>query len=461
MKTSFYDFINERIMWTNEMLQDEANKYSTRLDLKKNNYAAYSTAWARNLLDELFKDHPNEGRQRLTWDVKTIQDLANKCKTKHEFVEKYNSAAQAAQKRGIMGELFKNHPNKGHRATYYDYWTKEKLQDEANKYKTRQEFNKNNSRAYQIAVKKDLIDDLFKDHNNQGLSDQREFDGFWTKERLQKEANKCQTRIEFQKKYPRAYNAASKKKMIDELFSGHFNDGYLDREEWKENSYVIYVYELKEFNKAYVGLTNDVKRRDIEHLWDEKTKLNNFCRENNLQFPKYKILEEDLNSIEARNQEIYWVNFYKENGWEMFNIAKPGSIGGNKVTWTRKKLKELASKYKTRKELRIDNPSAYDAALKYKIVDDLFKDHSNKGYLYKEPNEKTNWTKEMLQEEANKYKTRREFLINNTRAYNFAYKHDLLNDLFKNHPNQGFLKKKVKLKNIKNLDKFNKFLKKN
>jgi hypothetical protein len=54
--------------------------------------------------------------------------------------------------------------------------------------------------------------------------------------------------------------------MMDYLFRNHERLGYADVDEWKENSYVIYAYEIKEFNSAYVGLTNDIKRRDREHL---------------------------------------------------------------------------------------------------------------------------------------------------------------------------------------------------
>ena len=34
-----------------------------------------------------------------------------------------------------------------------------------------------------------------------------------------------------------------------------------------------------------------------------------FCKENDIQYPKYKILEENLTSIEAQRQERYWESF--------------------------------------------------------------------------------------------------------------------------------------------------------
>ena len=66
------------------------------------------------------------------------------------------------------------------------------------------------------------------------------------------------------------------------------------------------------------------------------------------------------------------------------------------------------------------------------MIDFLFKDHANQGRT------KNHWTKEKLQEEANKSKSRKDFRDNNRKAYNMAKEYKIMNDLFKNHPNQGY-----------------------
>ena len=261
-------------------------------------------------------------------------------------IQKYNQFNEALQQNG--------------------YWNKEQLQKEANKYKTRSEFVKNNAYAYYKSLKMNILDELFKNHINNGYSDKQKISGYWTEERLQDEVNKYENRNEFNKNNIAAYCAASKKNLIDKLFKNHTNQGYMDKEEWKENSYVIYVYELEDFNSVYIGLTNDVKRRDKEHLFDEKEKMALFCKENNIPYPKYKILEKDLKSTEAQRQEKYWVEHYKNNGWGMFNIAKTGGLGGGKK-WTKKSLQEEANKYKTIREFRKNNSAAYGAAQKRKL----------------------------------------------------------------------------------------------
>lgn len=202
-------------------------------------------------------------------------------------------------------------------------WTKEKLQEEANKYNTRSDFRNKNKKAYSASIKRKIINELFKNHPNQGRTNKQVPMGYWTKETLQEEANKYLTRKQFEINRSGAYATALRKKIMDELFKNHLNNGYsLDNEKWKENSYVIYAYELEEFNKVYVGLTNNIIRRDREHLFNKKEKISLFCKKNDLPFPKYKILESNLNLKNVKDREKYWYYYYKDNNWNLFNVAK-------------------------------------------------------------------------------------------------------------------------------------------
>lgn len=62
-------------------------------------------------------------------------------------------------------------------------------------------------------------------------------------------------------------------------------------------------------------MTNDIEIRDKNHIFDKKEKMNLFCRENNISYPKYKIIEKNLKSSEAQSQEKYWLDFYKNMGY--------------------------------------------------------------------------------------------------------------------------------------------------
>ncbi len=331
-------------------------------------------------------------------------------------LKKYNQYITESQK---MSSLHNN-----------SYWTKERLQEEANKYETRTEFSKNNTYAYIKTLKNNLLDELFKNHTNNGYSKKQKISGYWSDERLQEEANKYETRTEFNKNNAAAYGKALKMNILDKLFKNHTNNGYINKEEWKENSYVIYVYELEDFNICYIGLTNNIIRRDKEHLFNIKSKLSSFCKENDLSLPKYKILEQNLKSNEAQKQEKYWLNYYKDNGWKMFNSIEAGGLGSLSKKWTKKELQKEADKYKTRVEFKKNNYAAYIASYKIKIMNELFKNHTNNGYSDKQK-VKGYWTEERLKEEANKYKNRAEFYKSNASAYYKALKLNIIDELFK------------------------------
>ena len=77
--------------------------------------------------------------------------------------------------------------NKKPKAT--GHWTKETLQDEANKYNNRNEFRKYASGAYDAALTLKIVDKLFKNHYNKGFKDDIiKNKGYWDKEKLQKES---------------------------------------------------------------------------------------------------------------------------------------------------------------------------------------------------------------------------------------------------------------------------------
>ena len=380
--------------WTKEKLQDEVNKYKTRKEFRNNNRNAYLAALNNKMMEELFKNHINNGyneNRKINgyWTEEKLQEEANKYETVGEFLRNNKKAYDISHRKKILNDLFKNHTNLGRNENRNpkNYWTEENLQLEVNKYKTRGEFGRNSKSAYNISLSNKLLDNLFKNHINNGYNTNRKINGYWSKENLQLEVNKYETRYEFRKNNYSAHSQATIHNILDELFKNHINNGYSDNEEWVENSYVIYVYELSEFNKAYIGLTNNINRRDKEHLFNDETSLSKFCKEHNLSLPEYKILEENLIPTEAKKKEKYWVDFYKDNGWEMFNISKTGGLGFIKIKWTKKALQEEANKYITRGDFQKNNSTAYNSTCAKKLLDKLFSNHYNNGFKYKNRNQ--------------------------------------------------------------------------
>ena len=63
-----------------------------------------------------------------------------------------------------------------------------------------------------------IIDDLFKNHINNGYSDKQKISGYWNKERCQKESLKYKNRYSLQKGNISVYNASYDNKWLDEFF---------------------------------------------------------------------------------------------------------------------------------------------------------------------------------------------------------------------------------------------------
>lgn len=143
------------------------------------------------------------------WRKSSVMDESKKYRTRNEFRKGCSSAYYAARKYGWIDEMYwlqeGKHPN--------GYWTKERVFEEGLKYSTRSEFKKGCSSAYHVAVKKEWItemdwfDEIIKPH------------GYWhDKEHIFNEASKYRSRSEFEKGCSRAYDYARINGWLDILY---------------------------------------------------------------------------------------------------------------------------------------------------------------------------------------------------------------------------------------------------
>jgi hypothetical protein len=95
------------------------------------------------------------------------------------------------------------------------FWTKEKCLNEALKFRTKSEFEKNSPAACSAARKNKWFNNICSHIENIYKPD-----GYWTKEMCYKEALKYKTRKEFQNKSKSTYNIALKNKWLDNI-CGH------------------------------------------------------------------------------------------------------------------------------------------------------------------------------------------------------------------------------------------------
>jgi hypothetical protein len=93
------------------------------------------------------------------------------------------------------------------------YWTYYKVWEAALKYFTRSEFSEGNRPAYDKAIKSGWIDDVSKHMT----SIKRKPKNYWTYDRVEEEAKKYNTRSEFKRANISAYTRAHKSGWIDDV----------------------------------------------------------------------------------------------------------------------------------------------------------------------------------------------------------------------------------------------------
>lgn len=294
-------------------------------------------------------------------------------------------------------------------------WTNEKCREEAQKYKTKTEFQRGNSGAYLFARKNGLLATfdwfLHVKHPN----------GYWTKERCELEARKYQSKKDFVKGNPAAHHASVK-------------NGWLDSFDWlikqkidiqKDKVDSVYVYVFEKEKVAYVGRTliRRQKKRDKEHIFNQDDSVARYATQHRIAIPKMKILESNLTLTEGQAREDFWRKYYEQQGYKMLNriatgIGKSslGAIGHGK--WNRKTCEKEALKYTSLNEFEVNSSGAYAAALR----NDWLKYYS--WFVTK----KRSWDKETCFNEAQKYKTRWDFCKGCKGAYIKSLKMGWINE---------------------------------
>lgn len=189
--------------WTKDRCIEEAKKHETRRDWRIKSVTSYEKAKKNCWMNECCK-HMME-RARVTKDH-CIED-AKKYKTRKEWAIKSVTLYERAEKNGWILECCKHMENGGRTRVY---WTKLLCVEDAKKYRTKSEWQRSSSSAYQRARKNGWFEECCKH------MDQTKKHHYWTKERCIKAAKECKTRKEFIKRFGSAFGAARKGGWIEE-----------------------------------------------------------------------------------------------------------------------------------------------------------------------------------------------------------------------------------------------------
>lgn len=151
---------------------------------------------------------------RTNWTKEKCKEEALKYNSRSEFYKKSPSAYNKSIKMGWIDEICESmvvlkKPDR--------YWTKEKCKEEALKYNSKIEFKLGSISSYIVSTKNGWTDEICSHMVNL-----RKSVGYWTKEKCQEEALKYNSRTEFQKNSVSAYVRSRKEGWLDEICS-HMN----------------------------------------------------------------------------------------------------------------------------------------------------------------------------------------------------------------------------------------------
>lgn len=264
--------------------------------------------------------------------------------------------------------------------------------------------------------------------------------GYWVdKEKVFKEARKYKYKSEFRHKAPSAYKSALLHHWLGEMeFETKVSKG-----DPRGPIHIIYVY-IDEVNKyAYVGATNDMKRRDWEHKNQKNDPVYKYFYSKSLKIPAYKILLDGLTIVERQREERVQSLYYRDVlHYTLINNINltgenVGSVGSLIKKWTKKAVLREAEKYKTPIEFFTKSAGAYDAALKYKMMN-----NETFPWFYSKRMPPRWWSvKEHVFEESKNYKSWNEFFLKSPAAHFSARKHkweDEMTWLLRDQVPQGY-----------------------
>lgn len=283
-------------------------------------------------------------------------------------------------------------------------YTREMCYEIARDCKTRADFKRKNGSAYNKACRKGWLSDYVWFINGYKLPKR------WSDEKCIAEARKYSRKVDFMRKASGAYKYAVEHDLLATF--DWFENATINLETDKIYCVYRYVFEFDGKYYVYIGLTMRPTVRDRRHREGDSS-VYDFAKEHGLEIPKMEIVERNLTQIEARDKEDVIRKIYESSSdFVVLNRAKTGagvgSIGGMHKKWGRKACYEEAKKFTSRGEFEKGSPSAYQAALSKKWLND---------YTWFEVKHHHAWTKEEVLSLSRNYKSIKEF----QQAHNGAY----------------------------------------
>jgi hypothetical protein len=192
--------------WTEERCLEEAKKYKTVTEWVKNSGSSYSIASRDGFLDQCTAHMQSVQKPTGYWTKERCVEEALKFNTVSEWKKNSSSSYTRASKNNWVDECTK------HMKKVTPPWTKESCIKEAKKYNTKSEWQKKSAGSYSAANKNGWYDECVSH-----MQSVHKPAGYWTLERCIEETKKYRTLKELHKYASSVYDAAAKNGWRDEL----------------------------------------------------------------------------------------------------------------------------------------------------------------------------------------------------------------------------------------------------
>jgi hypothetical protein len=333
-----------RVKWTDELLRQEALKYTTKKDFLNNSQSAYKTAKSRGIFNDIIQ-HMDRVK---VWSYDEAFVESQKYRNKQDF--KNSPAYSQSLRNGWINDFFSNTIIK---------WTKDIAHQEALKYGTKIEFKKGSPKAYSAAHTHGWVDDITKHMVPVGNLYERMVYVY-----------------EFPDNYVYIGLTSDKKRRhkdhtdIDKISSPvakHIVDTGLDPI-YKEESIYISAQDAQNLEQCTIDryrsegwtILNTNKAGGLGKC--KRTELTmEIIRDLASGFPTRVSFKKAHKNAYQTAQKYGWL----QDVFQDIPVRKG-------LVWDYEKTKEEASKYKNRGQFKQNNQSAYNSAYKNKWLDEFF-----------------------------------------------------------------------------------------
>lgn len=240
------------IKWTEETIAEEALKYVTKNDFKRNAAGAVHAANRLGIYNEVCSHMQKFTR---VWTFEKVQEEALKYTSKADFRNNCPAAYTRAHRDNIVDKVCK------HMEPKVTFFTKEELIKIASNYTDIGTFKREQPKAYHAIYRKNIKEELTSHMKGSPIK--------WTIEKIMEESLKYTSKTEFRNNNTSAYNAAKRLGIWETLYGPFRKNLVKHRYNIPTNTKGIYLLYNDE-DIVYIGKSiNCIGSRIVSHIKDK------------------------------------------------------------------------------------------------------------------------------------------------------------------------------------------------